>query len=80
MCRLAVSQCHHMRSISPGQSHHIAQVAKPGAIYQQTDIHRPGCAQALHLQAAAHLTQQAGCSAFGVSEVQLMLCTASRLH
>ena len=28
----------------------------------------------LRLQAAAHITQQAGCSAFGVSEVQLMLC------
>ena len=60
LCRLTMSQPHHMRSVRPGEFHHIATVTKPRSIDQQANIDRATSAQAFNLQAAAHITQQAG--------------------
>ena len=74
LCRLTMSQPHHMRSVRPGEFHHIATVTKPGAFHQQTDIHRPVSAQTFHLQAAGYITQQAGRGALCVGKAQFRLC------
>ena len=74
LCRLTMSQPHHMRSVRPGEFHHIATVTKTRSIDQQTDTHRATSAQAFHLQAAGYITQQAGRGALCVGKAQFRLC------
>ena len=74
LCRLTISQPHHMRSVRPGEFHHIATVTKPRTVHQQPDVHRPTGVQTFHLQAAGYITQQTGRGAFSVCKAQFRLC------